>query len=379
MNSKTFCIVPFIGGCIKPNGTLSACCQSKDQTSYRYNQLDDWSNNNDMRELRRSLYNGEQHPWCQRCWTSQSAGQVSLRESYNKSLASKEIVQKAQLSADNNFEFSGPVQFLDLKLGNLCNLRCVMCSPESSSRILAEQLQNLQWFPQAKQLNQTDFAWPESNEFRNAIEPHLASLQYVKFTGGEPMLNPWIEYFLARLPSSCIVHIVTNATIIDDSKINLLKKFDQVWLTISVDATGDLYQHIRYPANWKRVSNNIEHLLVQLPQATTWFAVTVGLLSLLEIDTTLNHLCNWKDKIDLIIISDPDYLGVHAIPDILLADIERRIANVNNPIYCIQLQKIIATRQHTAELWTQFKEYMQQIKTMRHYKNLVPLDKYLDA
>ena len=379
MNSKTFCIVPFIGGCVKPNGTLSACCQSKDQTSYRYDQLNQWRNGPDMRELRSSLYNGEQHPWCQRCWTSQAAGQPSLRESYNKSLANKEIVQQVQQSAGNNFELAGPVHFLDLKLGNLCNLRCVMCGPESSSRILTEQLQNLQWFPQAAQLKENDFAWPESKEFRDAIEPHLSSLRYVKFTGGEPMLNPWIEYFLERLPASCIVHIVTNATIVDDAKVNLLKKFSQVWLTISVDATGDLYQHIRYPASWKRVSNNIEHLLTQLPQATTWFAVTVGLLSLLEIDTTLNHLCKWKDKIDLIIISDPVYLSVHAIPDLMLADIQRRVLKVDNIDCRIQLQKIIATRQHTAELWTQFKEHMQRIKAIRHYKNLVPLNKYLDA
>lgn len=379
MNSKTFCIVPFIGGCIKPNGTLSACCQSKDQTSYQYDQLDDWRNNVHMRELRKSLYNGEQHPWCQRCWTSQSAGQTSLRESYNSSLANKEIVQAVQHSAANDFEVSEPVQFLDLKLGNLCNLRCVMCGPESSSRILTEQLQNIQWFPQAAEFSEVDFAWPETKQFRDSIEPHLSTLKYVKFTGGEPMLNPWIEYFLELLPAQCVVHVVTNATLIDSNKIKLLKKFDQVWLTLSVDATGDLYQHIRYPASWQRVSNNIEYLLEQLPQANTWFAVTVGLLSLIDIDTTLNHLCKWKDKVDLIIISDPAYLSVHAIPDTMFEDIEHKIQKINNLDYRIQLQRILATRKHTPELWTQFKQHMQRMSTIRHYKNLVLLNKYLDA
>jgi MoaA/NifB/PqqE/SkfB family radical SAM enzyme len=209
-----------------------------------------------MTNLRKSLYSGTKHPWCSRCWQSQDLGQESLREIYNKNLIDDEILDVLHDSIANNFSVSDKIFFLDLKLGNLCNLKCLMCGPESSSSILSEWKNNSQWF-NVGSLSNKDFIWPSEIDFKEKFFQYFSSLKYVKFTGGEPFLNPYIDDILETLPDTCIVHITTNLTRLDRKKLQLLHKFKNLWLTASIDAIEDLYEIIRYPASWPDVEKNI--------------------------------------------------------------------------------------------------------------------------
>jgi MoaA/NifB/PqqE/SkfB family radical SAM enzyme len=364
MNSKTFCVVPFIGGCINPSGNMHICCNSVDVGTYSFKEIDKWRNSDAMIQLREDLFYGIENKYCRRCWTSQQLGEVSLRQAYNQSLVDADIVKQIKSISKNNFIVEDNIKFLDLKLGNLCNLKCVMCTPSSSSRILSEWKANKDIFPLVEKFDK-DYTWPEREEFRSMIEPILPNLKYVQFTGGEPFLNPYIEEILAKLPEDCIVHISTNLTVIDDTKIKLLQKFKNLWLTASADAVGELYEYIRFPGIFSEFEENLTIILNSLPAANFSIAVTVGILTLQDIDTTVNYFTDRGCKIEFIMIDNPEHLGINSIPDAMSTIIVEKIGRIKDKNVAKYLLQILGTRKYNTELHNVFEKYVEDINKIR--------------
>ena len=362
MNKETFCVIPFLGGAIGPTGKTMACCQTFDSSPYDYKQVVQWFTSDEMSNFRQDLYNGVKHSWCKRCWDVQDIGQPSLREFYNKELVNKETAQIIRTTVNNNFR-TEQIYFLDIKPGNLCNLKCVMCWPDSSSRVLAEWRQNRQWFPTVSQFDGVDFSWPETEQFKEIVTQLAPHLKYVKITGGEPFLNPYIEDILEALPEDCLVHIITNLTIIDDRKISLLKKFKKLWLAASVDAVEELYEIIRYPSSWDNVKANIEKIQKVLPVENFTFAITVTPLSILQIDKTLNTL---KGNKLLSLVDIPRKMTLNAIPEELMEDIRSRINNIHDSKLKEHVLRMLSKRQFDEEYSQECKKFLSRISSIRN-------------
>jgi sulfatase maturation enzyme AslB (radical SAM superfamily) len=368
MDINTFCVVPFLGGCIRPNGQISVCCQSRDPKTADHKHIVEWFTSAEMDQLRKDLYDGNKHPWCQRCWTSQDLGQQSLRQIYNKALFDQEVKHLVKDSAGNGFKVDGGIHFLDLKLGNLCNLKCMMCSPESSSKIQSEWKQHREWFPLVEKTINIDFTWPEKQNFRDLILPHVANMKYVKFTGGEPMLNPYIDDILKTLPDDCLVHITTNLTVLDDRKITQLKRFKNLWISASVDAVERLYEIIRYPGKWKVIEQNVAQILDRLPNANFSFSIALSALAMLRIDETINHLKNLTPVIGLIIVDAPSYMTLNTIPDKWIPKINDRVSNIKDQDLRKQIQSILAKRTYCDQDHEEYVSYVQRISRIRKIK-----------
>ena len=89
------------------------------------------------------------------------------------------------------------IQFLDLKLGNICNLKCRICGSWSSSKWAQEQLDYLKADGTSKEdLKKSEHyrqlqmgQWPRKTEvFWDELETYLPGVKYFEFTGGEPMM-----------------------------------------------------------------------------------------------------------------------------------------------------------------------------------------------
>jgi MoaA/NifB/PqqE/SkfB family radical SAM enzyme len=239
-----------------------------------------------------------------------------------------------------------------------------MCTPSSSSRILSEWKSNRNIFPLIQEFDK-DYTWPEREEFRSMIEPILPNLKYVQFTGGEPFLNPYIEEILAKLPEDCIVHISTNLTVIDNTKIKLLQKFKNLWLTGSADAVGELYEYIRFPGIFSKFEENLTIILNSLPAANFSIAVTVGILTLQDIDTTVNYFTDRDCKIQFIPIDTPEHLGINSIPDEMSIKIIEKIGRIKDKTVAKYLLQVLATRKYSIELHNIFEKYVKDINTVR--------------
>jgi sulfatase maturation enzyme AslB (radical SAM superfamily) len=353
MNKDTFCIVPFLGGAIRPTGNLAACCQSELSNVY-YTNINDWVNSQEQKKLREDLVNGVKTETCQKCWNGSK-----LRETYNKELASRDTLQAVRDSIKDGYTINS-IQFLDFKLGNLCNLQCVMCSPRSSSRIFNEHKKHADFFPAVPDV---DFNWPSSKEFRKTIIPLLPNLIYAKFTGGEPLINPYIDNILDGLSENCLVHISTNAT---TQNIQRLSKFNKIWLTVSIDGVEELYDYIRYPGKWETVKSNFESIIKQIEHFS--FAVTIGIPSLFEIDKTINSLLAYSKPISLIKIDKPEHLSVDALSDSQADKIQQKINNIHDTELKSQLNQILTSRKFSLDLHQQSKLYLEKLEQIRSNK-----------
>ena len=197
--SEKICILPWISIETSPIGTARPCCLAKNEITYhddlgieqKYNlnthTLEEIYHSKYMQLLRRDFLYGHKPATCQRCWDEEAAGRVSKR--MNSRIRLKEYYD----SVDFNNLNPDQLWFIDLKLGNICNLKCRICGSWSSSKWAKEEIDYIpELLDRKTHLAYTylrDGAWPrESEVFWDNLKTLLPNIKYFEFTGGEPFL-----------------------------------------------------------------------------------------------------------------------------------------------------------------------------------------------
>jgi MoaA/NifB/PqqE/SkfB family radical SAM enzyme len=160
-----------------------------------------------------------------------------------------------------------PLMFLDLKLGNICNLKCRICGSWSSSTFASEELQ----FTDRDSVKQSVHyrmlragAWPRENPvFWTEIEQVIDQIQYVEFTGGEPFMIQEHFDLLQRMVDRGVaggveIHYNTNGTQWPEQAENIWRHFKTVEIAFSIDDVGPRFEYQRSNAVWSEVVVNIE-------------------------------------------------------------------------------------------------------------------------
>jgi MoaA/NifB/PqqE/SkfB family radical SAM enzyme len=271
-DKKTFCIAPYKHADVDPQGFLRICCVSREKSKYRFNEIEEWHKSDILKNLRKNLSSGIKDPICQHCWDKEAHGAKSQRSVYNKhvgkiieTLWDKNFISNLKLSEAIDNVSTSHIQSFDLKLGNLCNLKCIMCNPSSSSQILAE----IKLHPELKKLYNAvptgDLDYASKEEFKSWCQRYLNNSIHLKFTGGEPFLNPYLLQVLDHIPDlqkkKCILHFTTNLTRVNEAILNLLGKFKETWISVSVEGIGDLLEYARYPHKWSDLENNLKLIM----------------------------------------------------------------------------------------------------------------------
>jgi MoaA/NifB/PqqE/SkfB family radical SAM enzyme len=141
MKSNTFCILPWIHAATLPDGNVQLCCVSGGGSGVNLNgqTLADYWNSAYIKDARRRMLVGQEVKACQHCYREEAHGYRSHRIAENEvwlracgEHAIRELVSKT--TADGTLD-AAP-QYVDLRLGNTCNLQCIMCQPRESSRWL---------------------------------------------------------------------------------------------------------------------------------------------------------------------------------------------------------------------------------------------------
>lgn len=357
MTKNTFCVIPWVQMATKPIGSARVCClmtNSKnssqgvisDQNNIPYNlgrdDFDIIKNGQKAREIRLALLNDERPEDCNTCWIKEDMGAPSRRTVSNKMYKNEFNKEIALQHTDEKGYTDWQPSYWDLRFGNLCNLKCVMCHPASSN----------QWYEDYVLLNKTDnftdagskvilkevngrykdsgeYEWWNNADFWNRLEQKIPFLKQVYLVGGEPMLIEPHYDFLQKVIDSGRAHEVTleydtNLTSIHQRALDLWKNFKKVWLRISVDDYGDQFNYIRYPANWTMVSKNIERLHSE-KNIKFDFTVTWQVLSSFTTPNLLRYLNKFEDaSIAVRILSNPQYYDV----SILSSDAKKELINI---------------------------------------------------
>jgi MoaA/NifB/PqqE/SkfB family radical SAM enzyme len=160
-----------------------------------------------------------------------------------------------------------PLMFLDLKLGNICNLKCRICGSWSSSTFATEELNNLSANIDRKTNHHYQMlrqgAWPRENlSFWAEIDQVVDQIEYIEFTGGEPfmiqehfnMLQGLVDRGLA---GRIEIHYNTNGTQYPEGAEKIWSHFKLVEIAFSIDDVGERFEYQRSNAVWSEVAANI--------------------------------------------------------------------------------------------------------------------------
>jgi MoaA/NifB/PqqE/SkfB family radical SAM enzyme len=212
-----------------------------------------------MQSLRQEFLKGQQPKTCRKCWAVEDAGGTSKRVHTLNRLKHMGITPTWT-------EDAKPLMFLDLKLGNICNLKCRICGSWSSSQFAAEELK----FAASNKKESFHYqmlkagAWPrENSQFWTELNQSLSDIRYLEFTGGEPFLIQEHFDLLKTLVDRGIagqveIHYNTNGTQYPEHAESIWRHFRHVEIAFSIDDVGKRFEYQRTNAVWEEVCANVE-------------------------------------------------------------------------------------------------------------------------
>lgn len=319
--SKTFCPLPWIHLATRPNGDVRVCCTAnasgagiEDQKevglvkqdginmNLRDHTIEEVFNSYQMRKTRLQMIAGEIPSSCVKCFKEEANGITSKRQWETKEWAQR--LDLKQIVKDTKPDGTVPVNipYFDLRLGNLCQLKCIMCSPHDSSSWIKEwKLQ----FPQYKNTDlikdqgwddNFDYTWYQKGSFIESMKTQAKYIKELYFAGGEPLLIPEhyniLEFMVEEgLAKNCALRYNSNGLELPDKLFTLWNHFKEVRFNFSIDAYDKRNDYIRYPSKWKDVESNLKRLDLNTNNNTVInIACAVQLLNIPYID----ELAEWK-------------------------------------------------------------------------------------
>jgi MoaA/NifB/PqqE/SkfB family radical SAM enzyme len=257
------CVLPFNSISIDANGQFRACCSSGINGFNLYAKnltTEEFINNKKIVKLRESFLAGQKPSTCDRCWKMEVIGNSSFRHVANENqtygIKNNTVIEfKSHIGFEN-------IQYIDITLGNKCNLACRMCNPFSSS-LVAKQLNIINKSNIHQELIEFDRA--TKDKILDAINKSV-NLTSIYMLGGEPLVSDFHDEIVELLinterASNITLHYNTNLQIDAERKLEVWEKFRCIDLSISIDGHEDTYEYIRWPGVWNKLYKNIQLVL----------------------------------------------------------------------------------------------------------------------
>jgi hypothetical protein len=379
---ESFCLAPFKKLQIDPDGRCKPCCKYKVGTSNDLNEklspnanlIELW-NQDEFKKLRESFMKGERPEGCKICWEEESLGLTSLRQILSKSVhtAPKHTI----------FEIlpSQSPAALDLKLSNMCNLKCRICSPWLSTQWIKEDrdLKLSEGFYKIYTANSKDrmFVHSENEQILKDWTPKLAT---VEFYGGEPLMQQEHERILSIMAESGAENIVlfynTNGTIYEEKFFDLWKKFKTVRINFSIDDVEDRFEYQRKNAKWDEVLANIEKYMTLGKQTSKFeFSIycTVSTFNVFYIKEFVEKLAHLNIDFWFNIVHFPNHFSIKELPLNVKTKIKEKIntidlSNVKIHRDSISINDVVNFMMDTQDLSESFLKGLDKIKLHDEYR-----------
>ena len=312
--SCTFCPLPWNSINLRNNGDLRICCNTNSYSPQRgimrkedgtpYNAgRDDWNearNAELLKEVRVSMMKGEWHPECERCRQEENNGIRSRHEYENEDWGKwfGDISLENMLPITQEDGTIDPqkqdVEFIDIRYGNFCNLKCRMCGPTDSHTWYEDHVkltgrthykdthEKIELSKNNKgRWSTSQYDWfQQNNVYWDNFEKYAPYSKKIYIVGGEPLIIDEHTESLERLVASGRAGKVrleynTNLTMVPTKLIKLWEQFKQVRIGVSIDGVGDVFDYQRTPAKWSSVYRNMQRLEEADVNLKAWYAFTV--------------------------------------------------------------------------------------------------------
>ena len=327
---------PFTGLATREDGAICACCRSHPVGFIDKQSLEEIWNNDTMQRIRRQVLNGERPPECEPCFSLEDQGVESLRLRH---ITGKIPEARVNLYPDTPLLEVMPFEIptMELKLNNLCNLKCRMCHPMDSTAwndwsevkdfykkegnimyaIVEEH--NLESKPHLDKFQDNPEWWA-------SLEKLLPYFRRVEFAGGEPLMDPQhyrILDMLAPYGDQIEIKYATNLTTLGKSNRTIWEywpKFKSVAVNVSIDGIRDSYEYIRGNARWSELINNIRQIQTIPNISRIVGAVAVQVSNVLILDKMIEY---FLDNLGIVfytnMVNYPNVLSAQVLPKPLKA------------------------------------------------------------
>jgi MoaA/NifB/PqqE/SkfB family radical SAM enzyme len=254
------------------------------KTTTEFN-LDTVWNSPEHNQLKTLIDNDLPVPGCSACYKAERVGLESRRQGAKNSYET--------FFKDTNIDLTGP-QSIDYSVGNLCNLKCIICGPSNSSA----------WLPDWQKLypldNITQYKFDKFNQIEVNDVNLLKNVINVHFHGGgEPLISCNHINLLKSIKQvkglgDVRVFYNTNGTTqVTDEVLELWGECRLVELYFSIDDIGERFEYQRTGANWQNLINNLIWFKKNLPPNHMFkINCTWSYLNLFY----LNHLVDWYEN-----------------------------------------------------------------------------------
>jgi sulfatase maturation enzyme AslB (radical SAM superfamily) len=417
MKSKTFCMHPFTGLATREDGAVKVCCRSAPIGFIQESSLEEIWNNDSMREVRRQVLCGERPEVCKPCFDLEDQGVESLRQRHINGIipeARINLYPKALDQLNDNYTMPFEIPTMEIKLNNLCNLKCRMCHPMDSTawndwsevkdlynkegNFLPDKIikLNLERKPFLDSFENTDNWW-------SSFEKLLPHFRRVEFAGGEPLMDPQHYRILDMLKpygKNIEIKYATNGTTLGISKGRTVHDywpyFQSVAVNVSLDGIHDVYNHIRTNSNFSEVEKNIKEIQTIPNVSRVVGAFTAQAGNILQAAECIDYFIN---EMNIVFyshrVSYPNVLSAQVLPQELkdlaisrlqsVADRVHKFSNIKKyPI----LEKITQQQikdnvnylqaRDQSHLWPDFLEFNRRLDVTRNQSLIEAVPEFAD-
>jgi len=283
----TFCVLPWFSLELPSN---SPCCLLPATAN--------------IDQIKQDLLAGVKSESCAKCWTVESQGNKSRRQLENEFLDYKLDRDLELIKQDCKTLNTTPVVY-QITTSNLCNQACVSCGSGASTK-WAEIEKRMDIVPKKR----FDLKLEDS-------DINYATAKRISLLGGEPFFDPKTFVILEKLiehnNTDCFISIITNGSImLPKARLDILSKFTDLNICISIDGIGLVFEYMRWPGKWNTLLDNI-NLFQQITKNIS-ISYTVSSLNIFYHQQTINWFDEQGIRYNHNIVTNPNWLSLTAMP-----------------------------------------------------------------
>ena len=309
-NSCTFCMHPFTGLATREDGAIKVCCRSLPIANIKDMSLEEAWNSDKMKEVRRQVLNDERPDVCEPCFDLEDQGVQSLRQRHITDSSPESRINLYPNALDKlNDDYSMPFELptIEIKVNNLCNLKCRMCNPLDSTQwkdwnsIVDHYKKEENYLVDAVEslgLTKAPYVgiFEDKAHFWDNLEKLLPYFRRVEFAGGEPLMDP-VHYkildLLSKNGDNIEIKYATNGTKLGikggRTVHDYWPKFKSVAVNVSIDGLHDTYEYIRGNGKFSDVEYNIKEMKKIKTVSRIVGAFTVQANNIMQIDKVIDY------------------------------------------------------------------------------------------
>ncbi len=413
---SSWCVLPWSHISIKRDGQFRVCCSSnvsKNKGLLRNKEgmpfhisKDKWDailNSEMMKRIRKNMLQGKWSEECRGCKieyeSDMRSSNISKRHYLAHRLKSSEypnyIKAKKLTKEDGSISLKDfSISYLDIRFGNHCNLKCMMCGPSASNKWYQEykdiwkddffwdgdqKIDFIKGFNGKLKVNKHIYDWSDDSHLWLEIEKYLNQIKKIYLAGGEPLLIKAHYDFLKKcitkkIASEIEINYNSNITHIPDKVLVLWKHFKSICVGMSIDGVGEINELIRYPSDWKEIENNILRLDQIGGNLSLSITSTISVLNIWHLPKFLNYIMkknyktinNWNLELltKPLPLHQPPYLNLNILEDSFKEKIVKYFKNCKEEVreFDWEISNKDNKIKRYCEILDQYINYMYQVK-----------------